>query len=113
MALSVFGIDFGTNNIKIYNGISKTITNEKNIIAIKNKTEVLAFGDEAFEMYEKNPDELQSSTRGKARIDYIYCTNKIYSSVKEAYTIRDDYVRTSSDHCPLVMEFKTPKAKKK
>ena len=35
MALSVFGIDFGTNNIKIYNGISKTITNEKNIIAIK------------------------------------------------------------------------------
>ena len=29
MALSVFGIDFGTNNIKIYNGISKTITNEK------------------------------------------------------------------------------------
>lgn len=64
-------------------------------------------------MYEKNPDELQSSTRGKSRIDYIYCTNKLYSSIKEAYTIRDDYVRTSSDHCPLVMEFKTPKAKKK
>ena len=64
-------------------------------------------------MYEKNPNELQSSTRGKARIDYIYCTNKLYSSIKEAYTIRDDYVRTSSDHCPLVMEFKTPKAKKK
>ena len=58
MALSVFGIDFGTNNIKIYNGISKTITTEKNIIAIKDKTEVLAFGDEAFEMYEKNPDNI-------------------------------------------------------
>ena len=58
MALSVFGIDFGTRNIKIYNGISKTITTEKNIIAIKDKTEVLAFGDEAFKMYEKNPDNI-------------------------------------------------------
>lgn len=58
MALSVFGIDFGTSNIKIYNGISKTILNEKNIIAIKDKSEVLAFGDEAFEMYEKNPDNI-------------------------------------------------------
>ena len=35
MALSVFGIDFGTNNIKIYNGISKTILNEKNIIGLE------------------------------------------------------------------------------
>lgn len=64
-------------------------------------------------MYEKHPNELQSSTRGKARIDYIYCTNKVYSAIKEAYTIRDDFVRTASDHCPLVMEFKTPKIKKK
>lgn len=63
-------------------------------------------------MYEKNPDELQSSTRGKARIDYIYCTNKLYSLIKDARTIRDDYVRTSSDHCPLLIEFKTPKIKK-
>ncbi len=58
MALSVFGIDFGTNNIKIYNGTTKTITTENNIIAIKDKSEVLAFGDEAFEMYEKNPDNI-------------------------------------------------------
>ncbi len=64
-------------------------------------------------MYEKHPNALQSSTRGKARIDYIYCTNKLYSAIKEAYTIRDDFVRTASDHCPLVMEFKTPKIKKR
>lgn len=64
-------------------------------------------------MYEKNPDDLQSSTRGKARIDFIYCTKRLYSAIKEARTIRDDFVRTSSDHCPLVMEFKTPKIKKR
>ena len=39
--------------------------------------------------------------------------NKLYSAIKEAYTIRDDFVRTASDHCPLVMEFKTPKIKKR
>lgn len=59
MALSVFGIDFGTNNIKIYNGITKTTINQKNIIAIKNKNEVLAFGDHAFKMYEKAPDNIK------------------------------------------------------
>ena len=60
-------------------------------------------------IFDKNPSEFQSSTRGKARIDYIYCTKKLYSAIKKAYTIRDDFVRTSSDHCPLVMEFKSPK----
>lgn len=60
-------------------------------------------------IYGKNPSELQSTTRGKARIDYIYCTKKIYSAVKKAYTIRDDFALTASDHCPLVMEFKLPK----
>ncbi len=59
---------------------------------------------------EKNPDALQSSTRGKnARIDFIYCTKKIFAGITKAYTIRDDFVRTSSDHCPLVIEFKQPK----
>ena len=40
MSKSVYGIDFGTSNIKIYNGMTKTTLNEKNIIAIKNKNEL-------------------------------------------------------------------------
>ena len=60
-------------------------------------------------IFDKNPSEFQSSTRGKARIDYIYCTKKIYSAIKKAYTIRDDFVRTASDHCPVVIDFKLPK----
>ena len=58
MSKSVYGIDFGTSNIKIFNGLTKTTLNEKNIIAIKNKNEMFAFGDEAFTMYEKAPDNI-------------------------------------------------------
>lgn len=59
MSRSVYGIDFGTSNIKIYNGMTKTTLNEKNIIAIKNKNELFEIGDEAFKMYEKAPDNIQ------------------------------------------------------
>ena len=59
MSRSVFGIDFGTSNIKIYNGITRTILNEKDIIAIKNKDQFFEIGDEAFKMYEKAPDNIK------------------------------------------------------
>ena len=58
MSRSVFGIDFGTSNIKIYNGITRTMLNEKNIIAIKNKNILFEIGDEAYKMYEKAPDNI-------------------------------------------------------
>ena len=53
MSQNVYGIDIGTSNLKIFNGQTKTIINEKNIIAIRNKKDVFAIGNEAFEMYEK------------------------------------------------------------
>ena len=59
MSKSVYGIDFGTSNIKIYNGVTRTSLNEKNIIAIKNKTDLFEIGDEAFKMYEKAPDNIE------------------------------------------------------
>ena len=40
--------------IKIYNGLTKTVITEKDIIAIKNKTQLFEFGDEALKMYEKH-----------------------------------------------------------
>lgn len=61
MSRSVFGIDFGTGNIKIFNGITKTTLNEKNIIAIKDKNQLFAIGDEAFTMFEKAPDNIKVS----------------------------------------------------
>ncbi len=61
-------------------------------------------------IFDKNPHAFQPSTRGgKARIDYIYCTEKLYSTVKRAYPVTDDFVHRTSDHRPLVMIMKQPK----
>ena len=55
MSAKVFGIDFGTSTIKIYRKNEGVIFDEKNIIALCNN-EVMAIGDEAFEMLGKAPD---------------------------------------------------------
>lgn len=60
MSKSVFGIDFGTGNIRIYNGLTKTTATQKNVVAVRGKAkELFAYGDEAYTMYEKNPDNIQ------------------------------------------------------
>lgn len=61
MSRNIFGLDIGTSNIKIYSKDDDKILNEKNIIAISNKTDVFAFGDEAFEMHEKAPASINVS----------------------------------------------------
>ena len=61
MANNVFGIDLGTNNIKIYSRNDDNIVVEKNMIAIENKNTLFAYGDSAFEMYEKAPGNIHIS----------------------------------------------------
>ncbi len=56
-----FGIDLGTGNIKIYNNLDGSIMREKNMIAVKNKNTLLAYGDDAFDMYEKSPGNIMTS----------------------------------------------------
>ncbi|WP_026508692.1 rod shape-determining protein [Butyrivibrio sp. MC2013] len=58
---NLFGIDLGTNAIKIYNKSTDSVTVQKNMIAIQNKNNVLAYGDAAYEMYEKAPDNISVS----------------------------------------------------
>ena len=58
---NVYGIDIGTSNFKMCCKEKDTILNEKNIIAIANKKDLLAFGDEAYEMYEKAPENIDVS----------------------------------------------------
>ncbi|MCR4727816.1 MAG: rod shape-determining protein [Lachnospiraceae bacterium] len=53
-----FGIDLGTSNIRIYNRSDDSVIMEKNVIAIENKKTVFAYGDSAFEMYEKAPGNI-------------------------------------------------------
>ncbi|MBP5600745.1 MAG: rod shape-determining protein [Lachnospiraceae bacterium] len=56
-----FGIDLGTSNIRIYNSVDDNIMMEKNMIAIENKRTIFAYGDSAFEMYEKAPGNIHIS----------------------------------------------------
>ncbi len=61
MGNNVFGIDLGTSNIKIYSKNEDAIIVEKNMIAIENKNTLFAYGDSAYEMYEKAPANIKIS----------------------------------------------------
>ncbi len=61
MSNIAFGIDLGTGNIKIYSTARDTITNEKNMIALMKKNILFAYGDAAFEMFEKAPQNINVS----------------------------------------------------
>ena len=61
MANNAFGIDLGTSNIKIYNRADDEVFVEKNMIAIENKNVLFAYGNSAFEMYEKAPGNIHIS----------------------------------------------------
>ncbi len=58
---NMFGIDFGTLNMKIYNRNTNEIHMIKNTIATVGKDEIYAWGDSAYEMYEKSPDRITVS----------------------------------------------------
>ena len=73
-----FGIDLGTNNIKIYSRADDSIMIEKNMIAIENKNTLFAYGDSAFEMYEKAP--------GNIHISYPLC-NGVIADIQNMQTL--------------------------
>ena len=73
MANFAYGIDLGTSNIKIYSKSDDVILVEKNMIAIENKDRVFAYGDSAFDMYEKAP--------GNIHISYPLC-NGVIADIK-------------------------------
>ncbi len=61
MAAKAIGIDFGTSSIKFYKNGEGVILHEKSVIAIYNKVHTFAVGNEAFEMYEKAPVNIEVS----------------------------------------------------
>ncbi len=61
MTQNVFGLDIGTSNIKMYCSNSNEILNEKNVIAIANKKNIFSYGDDAFEMVGKAPENISVS----------------------------------------------------
>ena len=61
MSNNIFGIDIGTSNLRIYNQADNSVFMEKNMIAIENKKTLLAYGDSAYDMYEKAPQSIIAS----------------------------------------------------
>lgn len=68
-------------------------------------------------VHEKHPGEFITSTGGKARIDFVYCTPPLAKKVQSAEIVSDDYttpVRSEivksfwepSDHRPIIVDFK-------
>lgn len=56
-----YGIDLGTFNLKIFSRTSNDVTTLKNTIAVINKNQIYAYGDDAYSMYEKAPDTIDVS----------------------------------------------------
>lgn len=59
MSANIYGVDLGTANLKIYCKASGSILNEKNTIAIVNKNQMYSYGNDAYAMFEKAPDQIQ------------------------------------------------------
>ena len=55
---NTFGIDLGTSNMKVYCKATGKVLNEKNTIAVVNKNQMYAYGDAAYAMYEKAPENI-------------------------------------------------------
>ena len=56
---NTFGIDLGTCNVKVFCKATGKVLNEKNTIAIVNKNQMYAYGDQAYAMYEKAPENVE------------------------------------------------------
>lgn len=59
MARNVYGLDLGTYEIKVFDKKRGLTWKEKSVIAMKDRQYIFAAGDDAFEMFEKAPDNIQ------------------------------------------------------
>ena len=56
---NIYGIDLGTCNFKVFCKATGKIMKEKNTVAIINKNQIYAYGDDAYAMHEKAPESIQ------------------------------------------------------
>ncbi|MBQ9814397.1 MAG: rod shape-determining protein [Lachnospiraceae bacterium] len=54
-----YGIDIGTCNVRLSYVNTGEILTEKNVITIKDRKLVLGYGDDAYEMFEKAPENIE------------------------------------------------------
>lgn len=87
----IYGVDLGTSTIKVYSHKNNKIYAEKNMVAVKDKRRVLAVGDEAYEMYEKAPDNIEvGSPMANGMIaDILRAEISLYSLLKKINSFQD------------------------
>ncbi len=54
-----YGVDLGTSAIKIYLKGSQSVVEQKNMITTEGKDKIIAYGDRAYDMYEKTPKKIR------------------------------------------------------
>ena len=59
MLKNIYGLDLGTYDIKVYDQKQDKIWKEKNVVAIQNEKTIFSIGDEAYEMFEKAPENIE------------------------------------------------------
>ena len=59
MARNTYGLDLGSYEIKVYDKKEDTIWKEKNAIAIQDQREIIAVGDDAYDMFERSPSSIE------------------------------------------------------
>ena len=86
MSNNIYGIDFGTCNFKVFSKSSGKVVSEKNTIAIINKTQIYAYGDDAYAMYEKAPESINVTFPVSTGViaDYNFLQKKLKGRVKNA-----------------------------
>lgn len=103
---NICGVDLGTDTIKIRDKHGKKFMDSKNMIAIRNKDQVLAIGDAAYEMYEKNPVNVEVSC---PMINGVIASATNMELVL-SYTLKQftSFAQTSSDICMAAPSNLTP-----
>lgn len=77
-----FGIDLGTDTIKIYDKREDSVITEKNLIAIRGDSELIAVGNDAFEMVNRASADIVVTTPSEAgKISDIRMTEAIIHSL--------------------------------
>lgn len=59
MLRNIYGLDLGTYEIKVYDKKKNTIWKEKNVVAVMDNKKIISVGDEAYEMFERAPGNIQ------------------------------------------------------
>ena len=102
---SLYGVDLGTDTIKLRDKSGQFFLDSKNMIAIRGK-KVLAIGNDAWEMYEKNPLDVEVSCPMSGGVIASATNMELVLS----YTLKKftSFVRKSSGLCLAVPANVTP-----